>query len=960
MKWRKTGILILYMLTGILYAQDPYYIRIDKSKGLPSNAVYDMYQDSHGFMWFATDEGLCRYDGKNFKTYTSAVVTSRSGTCIHEDPSGRIWYTNFDNKIYYIENEEVKGINQNPATGTFIKYHLVHHWLFVPQIAGLDVFDVRDQKIKKTISFQGVIQVSGSSDYCFLQDSYNDVYRIDSSLNVLRVCRGRDQLNVGASYQSSVCLFSRNNITRKYMMCNGQLQITEYPFAYAEYMNNISFTDNQVWICTKNGVYKKSLAGKEDYQHYFAGKQVSYVLKDKDDNYWVSTTHDGILFIPSLSNRFFMFNDFVPQLLQVDHNRVWMGGKTNTILEFNLEDYQSKNIFSETSSHEVTCFLNDPVMNYLFVSSDLFYIVKNGTTIARLPLAAKEIQKIDNQYYSMASSGICGLISTGAATGNSTWDGLHSSYGGKKLDYFSRILREVRGKSTAYDPRLQVIYYATNAGLFAASPYTVREIKNRTTTIQARKVLVYKSSVLALQSNGIILEIKPNGKIQEYPLMLHEDIIAVNKMILRENKLFLITNGEGVYIMDLDHPTFFPQHIEEINKNEDIGDIEIWQDKYLISCSNGLLMIDVNGPQKKKQSPRLVINEMKINGQALNKGDRMAFTYYQNNLHISYSILAFNTNLGYPLYYRINHGEWKLTPAESRELELASLRPDEYKIDFRLGTGREFPLQTIQFTINKPIWQVHWFWIGIICILTIIAYGIYKWRVQALSKKNKLLLEKVELEKNLNKSVLTSIKAQMNPHFFYNALNTIQSFIFADDKKNASTYLSKFSKLTRLILEMSEKEMITLAEEVQALQLYLDIEKIRFNDKLNFDIIVADNIEPEILKIPPMIIQPYVENAIKHGLLHKKEEGRLLIDFATRNHALVVTIDDNGIGRKKSAELNTIKENKHQPFATAANQKRLEILNKHQKNLAVEFIDKVDQAGNSTGTTVIISLPLNI
>ncbi len=96
-----------------IQAQDPYYIPINISQGLPSNSVYDIYQDSKGFMWFATDEGLCRYDGKNFKTYTSPVLTSRSGTCIKEDQWGRIWYTNFDNKVYYLENEELKDITLN-------------------------------------------------------------------------------------------------------------------------------------------------------------------------------------------------------------------------------------------------------------------------------------------------------------------------------------------------------------------------------------------------------------------------------------------------------------------------------------------------------------------------------------------------------------------------------------------------------------------------------------------------------------------------------------------------------------------------------------------------------------------------------------------------------------------------------------------------------------------------------
>jgi LytS/YehU family sensor histidine kinase len=139
--------------------------------------------------------------------------------------------------------------------------------------------------------------------------------------------------------------------------------------------------------------------------------------------------------------------------------------------------------------------------------------------------------------------------------------------------------------------------------------------------------------------------------------------------------------------------------------------------------------------------------------------------------------------------------------------------------------------------------------------------------------KSKLMEEKFELEKELNRSVLTSIKSQLNPHFFYNALNTIQSFVYMDDRKNASNYLGRFSKLTRTILEMSEKETISLKEEIEALTLYLELEKMRFEDSFSFEM-NYQGVDAELENIPPMLIQPYVENAVKHGLLHKKGNKR--------------------------------------------------------------------------------------
>jgi LytS/YehU family sensor histidine kinase len=156
--------------------------------------------------------------------------------------------------------------------------------------------------------------------------------------------------------------------------------------------------------------------------------------------------------------------------------------------------------------------------------------------------------------------------------------------------------------------------------------------------------------------------------------------------------------------------------------------------------------------------------------------------------------------------------------------------------------------------------------------------------------------------------MLASIKSQMNPHFLFNALNTIQAYIYTNDKENASVYLGKFSELTRRILEMSNKDCVPLSEEIKSLSLYLELEKIRFEDLLHYTFEVDPALQPDFVYIPSMLIQPYVENAIKHGLLHKKDDRQLWIKFIKERDCLMVIIDDNGIGRKRSAQLKRLKE----------------------------------------------------
>ena len=217
----------------------------------------------------------------------------------------------------------------------------------------------------------------------------------------------------------------------------------------------------------------------------------------------------------------------------------------------------------------------------------------------------------------------------------------------------------------------------------------------------------------------------------------------------------------------------------------------------------------------------------------------------------------------------------------------------------------------------------------------------------------------MQLEQNLSKSVLTSIKAQMNPHFFYNALNTIQAYIFTNDADNASKYLSKFSKLTRKILEMSEADLVKLSEEIDTLKLYLELEQSRFEDDFTFHIYVDDSVDLEMTRLPPMLVQPYVENAIKHGLLHKQGNKTVEIRFEKRDAYIYISIEDNGIGRQMSNELNTIKKNKHKSFATDANAKRIDVLNKSTANqVSFEIIDKMDENNLPTGTCVLLKIPL--
>jgi len=296
----------------------------------------------------------------------------------------------------------------------------------------------------------------------------------------------------------------------------------------------------------------------------------------------------------------------------------------------------------------------------------------------------------------------------------------------------------------------------------------------------------------------------------------------------------------------------------------------------------------------------------------------------------------------------------------SRQLNLPYLSPGVYRVELRavLPGDRVTPLTSVSLRIIAPLYARWWFIALFLLLFALAVYLLYHYRLRLMQGRNRLLQEKLNLEQDLERSILTSIRSQMNPHFIFNALNTIQSYIYLNDRPNAISYLGKFSSLTRKVLENSGQELVPVAEEVETLRLYLELEQMRFSDNMEVEVNVAPDIHGGKSRIPPMLIQPYVENAVKHGLLHKKDDRRLHVTFRADGTFLEVTIEDNGVGRKRSEELNRRGRN-HRPFSTQANEKRLEIMNRTTTpGFTVAYHDLHDDDGRPTGTRVVLRMPM--
>jgi len=249
--------------------------------------------------------------------------------------------------------------------------------------------------------------------------------------------------------------------------------------------------------------------------------------------------------------------------------------------------------------------------------------------------------------------------------------------------------------------------------------------------------------------------------------------------------------------------------------------------------------------------------------------------------------------------------------------------------------------------------------------LLLLASVFYFSRLKAKKKAELITIElketqkRLAIEKQYKDSELKALKAQMNPHFIFNALNSIQDYIVLNQKNLASDYLGKFADLIRNYLHFSDTGFISIPDEVHNLNLYLELEKLRFEEQLEYTFEVNDAANSEMIKIPTMLIQPYIENALKHGLLHKRDNRKLSISISKFSDKIVeCVIEDNGIGREKSKKINQKRESQHKPFALKATTERLDLLNYgRDKKIGVAFID-LKENDIATGTKVMLKIPI--
>jgi hypothetical protein len=628
-------------------------------------------------------------------------------------------------------------------------------------------------------------------------------------------------------------------------------------------------------------------------------------------------------------------------------------GKSNEILLFDSAFNLRKEIKKCTNNFDVFHAYYDANKNRIFQVTDKTYIIDNQEAskqkINVVPI--KQIITISQSVYGFASTGYLGIINlSNQAIPRNLSSFKFENVPNSTIEMYS-IEAPERFKSLVFNSIDTSFTYISNNGVFWKSANNKSQIVWDGHPIYGKNIYSHQNINYINTTSGLLLCETKRNNFESINSKLELNENEVNLFKIFENQLVVATEKQ---ILVYTLPDLKKKYSVYFKYNQ-LNDLLIKNNILYVAKNDGILKLNLQNKEQKTTQPAFYISEIQINNQKVANEKSYWLNPDQNNILIHFSVLDYGLSGKLKLQYKLNEEKWIEINPENQSVQFSNLAPGNYSISFKINdliVDEKLSLNIAAYWWQKPITYIT----AILLALFLMAW-YYRSRIKTIKFQNALEKEKINLENNLSKAMLSGIKSQMNPHFFYNALNTIQAYIFTDDKQNASDYLVKFSKLTRMILEMSEKEKVLLKEDLKAITLYLELEKMRFENNLNFSIFIDSKVDADFVSIPPMIIQPYIENAIKHGLLHKKGEKNLELSFRLIHEYIEVILEDNGIGRIKSTQINQNRPDKAKSFSTGANQKRLEILNKGiNQMVGIEIIDKP----NHSGTKVIIRIPLNI
>ncbi|SOD11342.1 sensor histidine kinase [Pedobacter xixiisoli] len=964
---------LVILCLGKSYAQTVYLPHYTTKDGLPSNNCYYTLQDQKGFIWIATDAGVSRFDGAVFENFSvDDGLPDNQILQLREDSKGRIWFMALNGQLSYFLNGKIhnertdtnlKELNLNGVVVSFLEDSKGRLW-FGTNNNIIGVWD--GKKTTKIISNSTEQKYQNVFIY---EDEKNDIRAVNSTANFI--------FSNGLFIPSKtkihpVSYKAINRINGKIYFLNQQglstiekgitkevLKIN--PHLLNSNLGYILLGEKKLWFSNDDGVNGINLDGSGG-KRFLQSISVNQTIRDNQGNLWF-TTKNGIYKLPKIKDQLYTFGKEdglkgpnIKSIVKDKNNRLWLGSNNSSINILDLKTKKTIQVKLPDASkyNTIKQLVVDKTNKRIFFASDYGL----GSVSSNYPLTSdfKFLKETNNLMFVVknfaidSTSKLTLSMSSGVVIINDRNQLQFSSFKYKEEQDFFKD----RSYRVFYDKQ-QNLWFSNINGLSEFNYNKLNKHYERYPLLTKRinDIRQMADGSIAMATDGYGIVIFKDGKITHIinnKKGLNNNII--NKLFVRGEYLWAISNT-GINRISILNGGISINTFDDVNGilSDDLNDLYIDKDTAYFATNNGLVYFAYNHSLQNTEPPKIYINSIINNKKALDLTSKnFILKPNEQNLIINYSAIDFkNRNISYR--YRLkNRGTWIET--KNRRLELSSLEPGEYTFEVSAKSQNSSWSEPtkIKLVLERRFHQSWWF----ISILIVIGgFLIYVIGVRITKRQKNKEQEQLLLKNKILMLEQQALQAMMNPHFVFNVMNSIQHFINTKNTMSANKVLTGFARLIRKNLEICTQSYISLEEEINYLNLYLSLEKNRFGEKFQYAIEVDDAIDKEEALIPSMLLQPYIENAIWHGIMPKEEGGKVTISIKEVNDdTLLISIIDDGIGIDNSL---SAKKDGHQSKGMDLTNERINLLNKIEAK-AIQL--NIKQNGK-TGTIVSISIPMN-
>ncbi len=942
------------------FGQNINYYSFNDLYRFNASTIYDIQQDSTGNFWFGTNSGIYKFDGADFHHFVLPYYNTEF-TNIKFDAEGGVWFSNFGGQLFKIKDGEVSIVIDSPNEVGFISNYFVlppNVYYLYDSKASLYKYNPETELYDTVInkSGSGVFNSNFEDDKIILHRSYTepgknqlgiqqinyDVKRnISSSTNIGSINLYKTEiLRIEHSNRGNL-LSQTHEHTDVYLLKSGE-KLFSLPFNLQKF-NGIETIDSTTYFFTKDSLVEIV----PQRRTLINDKNVSCLKKDREGNLWIGTLDEGILISanPKASHRRISESKIEHYTFTRDSGLLFNTANGNIQLLKVPYNSNPLPVFEDVSVGPIVVF---PDQHRFFSGkTERIYDLKTGKiTRTHDDVLFKEAVFVDSQSFVFTNAV---MSSTGKVSANQLRD-LHF----KKL----RSKRSVKVANVHSTPGFYVDYidglYYYRSPSVAGTPVKHEGVRLLISAVSREN----DSTVWIADNADRLLQLQGEKVIRELYFPFHVEAIAV------QDSFLLAHNKTEVYVINLLNDDVQILNQEDGLLKQVIKGAFFHNERIHILSSNSIQSLPLRKSFKNNRPPLVSLEEIKLFNKKADAEQIKNLSYDQNNLTFILKGISIKSQGHISFQHQLKgvDSNWVTTPEQKPEIRLSNLAPGDYTFLYKACNSNDIctDSRVIKFSISPPFYRTSYFIAALLGVLIILIWGSVQLYVIARERRMKAKQKTKELERKFYKAKISAIRSQMNPHFLFNALNTIQEFILTNQKNIAGEYLADFADLMRTYLNQSKNDKIILQDEVDMLRIYLRLENLRFEDSIKYEIQVCPEINPETAEIPVMLVQPFVENSIKHGLLKKKGNRRLTVRFAlSGGQTLLCTIEDNGIGRKASAhqKKSPLHEQHHRSFATEALNERIDLLNsKYSQKVTFEIIDLYDAGNNASGTRVEISI----